>query len=276
MNAMELPFKPYQFPALIEPIASDGPMDGQRVRLYYTTGWIEALTWAALSTQGNSMISAGRVTVLELPTKPARFLLMHCEPDSKLASLDLLPSNLCPLPGVIAQIKSLVAGLACVSLRRMVINALLHPDAVMGYWLTPASLCDHHNFAGGLALHSLEVATMVATSSLLSQDDRDLGTAMAILHDYGKIWCYRDGKYTVDHRRGHDTVGLEKLTAHLDTLRRENPEVGANMYELLSGRCQRKGQRYPLAIGRVVHAFDQMSCEMTRHVEIQDFEDVPF
>jgi hypothetical protein len=276
MKALEMPFNPYQFPALIEPIASDGPMNGQRVRLYYSTGWIDALTWADLPAGETPTVCAAQVTVVELPTKPARYLLMHCQPQAALASLDLLPDNACPLPGVLTQIKTLVAGIASQALRKMLTHALLHPDAVLGYWRAPASLNDHHNFVGGLARHSLEVATMVASSSLLSKDDLDLGISMALLHDYGKIWCYRDGKYTTDHKRGHEVVGLEKLAPHLDILRRDNPEIGGHLYELLSGLCQRKDKRYPLAIGRVVHAFDQMSCEMTRRATVSELEDVPF
>lgn len=276
MKALELPFKPYQFPALIEPIASDGPMNGQRVRLFYSTGWIDALTWTDVPTGDTSMVCAAQVTVVELPTKPARYLLMHCQPLGALASLELVPDNACPLPGVVAQVKALVAGIAFEPLRKLLTQAFLHPDAVMGYWRAPASLSDHHNFIGGLARHSLEVATMVASSSLLSRDDRDLGVVMALLHDYGKIWCYRDGKYTADQKRGHEAVGLEKLARHLDALCRESPEIGEKMRELLSGLCRRKDKRYPLAIGRVVHAFDQMSCEMTRRAVADELEDAPF
>lgn len=276
MKAMEMPFKPYQFPALIEQIASDGPMNGQRVRLYYSTGWIDALTWADLPTGDTPTVCAAQVTVLELSTKPARYLLMQCQRDDALATLDLLPDNACPLPGVLTQVKALVAGIASQPLRKMVTKAFLHADAILGYWRAPASLNDHHHFVGGLARHSLEVATMVASSPLLSRDDRDLGVAMALLHDYGKIWCYHDGKYTAEHKRGHEVVGLEKLVGVLDGLRRESPDMGTKMHELLSGLCQRKDKRYPLAIGRVVHAFDQMSCEMTRRAVADALEDVPF
>lgn len=276
MKSMDLPFTPYQFPAVVEPIANDGPLNALRVRLYYNGGWLDALTWALDVSDATTTVSLALVTVVELPAKPARYLLMHCQPDSAISGFALLPDSLCPLPGVISQIKPLVAGIACEPLRRMVTHALLRPDALSGFWRAPASLNDHHSYPGGLARHSLEVATMVTTASLLSQEDRDLGVAMALLHDYGKIWCYRDGKYRAEQKRGHEVVGLEKLAGHLDILRRESPDVGAKMYELLSGLCHRKERRYPLAIGRIVHAFDQMSCEMTRRVVVDDLEDVPF
>lgn len=276
MKAMEQPFKPYRFPALIEPISSNGPMHGQRVRLIHSKGWFEALTWVMIPTTDNSQVCAAEVTVLELPGESPHFLLMHLQPNHAIPKLTLLPDSICPMPGVAKQVKTLVAEISCEPLREMVTRALLHPGAVMGYWRSPASLSDHHNFPGGLAIHSLEVATMVATSSLLSQEDRDLGVALALLHDYGKIWCYRDGKYVASHKRGHEIEGLEKLTSHLENLRRETPDIGNKMREMLSGSYHCKDRRYPLAIGRIVNAFDQMSCEMTRRVEEENWEDAAF
>jgi hypothetical protein len=121
-------------------------------------------------------------------------------------------------------------------------------------------LNDHHNFVGGLARHSLEVATMVASSSLLSKDDRDLGISMALLHDYGKIWCYRDGKYTADHKRGHEVVGLEKLAPHLDILRRESPRS--------AHQDERVAQRLVPAQGQALPVGDRPRCSRFRSDEL--------
>ena len=56
------------------------------------------------------------------------------------------------------------------------------------------------------------------------------------------------------------------------------PTLAARMVELLGGPSERANTRYPLAIGRIVNAFDQMSCEMTRHRDddFDDLESIPF
>ena len=275
MQAKELPFKPYCFPAIVEPINGDVPFEGQRVRLLYETGSLEAITWVALPAQQGSCTLAADVTVVELPSRQARYLMMRCDANATLSAIDLLHESLCPIPGVVTQTKSLIAGIQNSSLRAMVTSAITLRDAAVGYWTTPASLCDHHHFPGGLAKHSLEIATMVACSTALPSEDRDLGIALALLHDYGKIWCYREGKYTAEQKRGHELVGREKLKHVLDTLCTAAPTVGAKMVELLGGPSERANTRYPLAIGKIVKAFDQMSCEMTRVVD-DDLENIPF
>jgi hypothetical protein len=269
MQAKELPFKPYCFPAIVEPIDDNVPFEGQRVRLLYENGSLEALTWIGIPSKDILTRMTANVTLVELPTRHARYLMMQCAFNPALQQLHLLHESLCPLPGVVVQTKALIDQIRNAPLRALVVNALTQRDAALGYWITPASLCDHHNYPGGLARHSLEVATMVSTSTRLPDEDRDLGVALALLHDYGKIWCYRNGKYTADHKRGHEVVGLDKLKALLEDLHAACPETGARMEELLGGLCQRTNKRYPLAIGRIVNAFDQMSCEVTRRREAE-------
>lgn len=275
MQAKDLPFKPYCFPAIVEPIGGDVPFEGQRVRLLYETGSLEAITWIALPAQQGSSPLAADVTVVELPSRQARYLMMRCDVNATLSAIDLLNDSVCPISGVITQTRSLIAGIKNSALRAMVVSALTMREATLGYWTTPASLCDHHNFPGGLAKHSLEIATMVACSTALPSEDRDIGIALALLHDYGKIWCYRDGKYTAEHKRGHELVGREKLKSVLDILCAAAPAFGAKMVELLGGPSERANTRYPLAIGKIVKAFDQMSCEMTRSAS-DELENIPF
>lgn len=149
-------------------------------------------------------------------------------------------------------------------LRYCVTRDLLQQDVLHGYWNSPASRRDHHAYPGGLAQHSLEVATMLASASGLPQEDRELGIVFALLHDFGKIWCYDPTAFdTVDPRK-HEAYGLSRLDFDLIYLTRQDPRLGALMRELLGGpRAPREG-KYPLAIGRIVRSFDQMSCEKTR------------
>lgn len=105
---------------------------------------------------------------------------------------------------------------------------------------------------------------MVATGSGLPEEERELGIALALLHDYGKIWCYEDWDGSRVDSREHESFGLSQLSRPLQLLQFDEPDLGARMQELLGGRRASRSSQYPLAIGRTVHAFDQMSCEKTR------------
>ncbi len=75
----------------------------------------------------------------------------------------------------------------------------------------PASPKGHHAALGGLLKHVLEVAAIGRTIAKVSGGDEDLVLAGALLHDIGKLECYRwDGvfDYTVAGRLlGHVVLG---------------------------------------------------------------------
>ena len=63
---------------------------------------------------------------------------------------------------------------------------------------------------------------------------------------------------------GHEQMGYEALLPALDRLIEAEPDAGARLAELLGGPKAPRDSAYPLAIGTIVRAFDQMSCEKTR------------
>ncbi len=273
MDTLHFPHKTYRFTAIVERLGAGTAPGSEHVRLLYGDGYIEAHTWLLDSVAPLPPIPTAHVSVIETPDAEPGYVLAACQFDSSVAPGPYLADTLCPIPGVVEQTKALIESIQFEPLRTMVFDALTQCGAARGYWTAPASLHDHHNYDGGLAHHSLEVATMVATSTGLPDEDRDAGIALALLHDYGKIWCYYDGAYTQAHRRGHKRVGLDMLAAPLASLRRVCPDTAAKMEELLGGPSQRSDRRYPLAVGRIVNAFDQMSCEKVRrrnHINVQD------
>lgn len=264
MQPHRFPFKTYQFTAIVETVGAGFSPGSQHVRLLFGSGSLEAHSWLFDPFFSFPAIPTAHVTVIDVPQAEPRYVLVECHFDTSLSAASLLSDDLCSIPGVVTQTKDLIASIQSEPLRQMVLTALTQSDAALGYWTAPASLHDHHSYDGGLAHHSLEMATMVATSTGLPEADRDAGIALALLHDYGKIWCYRNGEYTSAQKRGHARVGLEKLGHALECLRRACPATAAKMEELLGGPSQRTDRRYPLAVGRVVNGFDQMSCEMER------------
>lgn len=253
-----------QFPAIVDVFSGSNPDHGLRCRIYHREGWCDAWTWLPLDTLPPTALSWGIVTTMEVGHRTDDLLLLGLRevPDQPLSTL--LPDSLCPIPGVVRQTAALIDNLGNTPLRRFVTRALLHQDTLHGYWNSPASRRDHHAYPGGLAEHSLEVATMLATTSGLPDEDRELGIVFALLHDYGKIWCYDLARFDPIDPRDHEAHGLTQLEFDLITLRHHDEWLGALMQELLGGpRALREG-RYPLAIGRIVRSFDQMSCEKTR------------
>ncbi len=281
MSAIARAFNTYNFPAIVAPNGDGALPGGQNVCLIHGKGICDALSWMDLPCGPCDMAMTAHVTVMELGPDDPCYLLVACRFDQSIEPESLLSPSLCPIGGVVEQTAALIWEIGITSLRRFVVAALTQPHAALGYWTAPASLGHHHNFSGGLAQHSLEVATMVASSTALPQEDRDVAIALAILHDYGKIWCYENGKYTSACKRGHVLIGLEKLLPLLGSLHRHSPAIANTMEELLGGRSQRTDRRYPLAVGRIVNAFDQFSCERARQradtrQTKSDFDYVPY
>ena len=259
--------------ALVDVLSDDHPHLGKRCRIYYGGGWLDAWTWLALERHPEAL-HRGRVTTLDIMQHTVEVLLLGMQqaPDTPLGLL--LSDALCPIPGIVMQTARLIDGLASEPLRCFLGDAFSCRDALHSYWSSPASRRDHHAYPGGLAEHSLEVATMVATASGLPAEDRELGIALALLHDYGKLWCYGDNREVMDSRE-HEAFGRQRLQRPLQALHDHAPDLGCRMEELLGGRRTPRKHGYPLAIGRIVHAFDQMSCEMTRgpRVDSREFAD---
>ena len=253
----------YRFPAVVEMLPGYDPNHGVRCRLYHQDGCVDAWTWLSLDPLPN-VLYWGWVSTMDIGSAYNDLLLLGLRENTDQPLASLLPERLCPINGVVRQVSALVDGLRNKPLRRFMTRTLLNQEALHGYWTSPASRRDHHAYPGGLAEHSLEVATMLATSSGLPDEDRELGIVFALLHDYGKIWCYDPVSFDPVDPREHEAHGLAKLEFDLLYLRRENARLGDLMVELLGGaRAPREG-RYPLAIGRIVRSFDQMSCEKTR------------
>ena len=255
------------FSAVLEVLDTNEQDGVSRCRVYHKNGWCDAWTWLPFHRTHPGAVLHGDIAMIECGTDAdvAIVLGLNEDPDPRLS--DVLPGALCPIPGIVTQTAGLIDGLRSWPLRRFLTRALLaNREALAGYWLAPASRRDHHAFPGGLAQHSLQVATMVQSANGLPPDDREIGIAYSLVHDYGKIWCYEPIARRPVDSRCHEALGLAKLNAALADLEFLDPRRGAMMRELLGGPRMPRALHYPLAIGRIVRAFDQMSCELTRRV----------
>ena len=117
----------------------------------------------------------------------------------------------------------------------------------------PASLNHHHAWPGGLAAHSLEVATITRhTLTGLGEDEHWLAATAGLLHDIGKIRTLRgDGRRTqLGFVVRHEALAVEILAPALKTLDQAWPDGGIALRYLLTWRQTRTGAP-PLLPGAV-------------------------
>lgn len=202
------------------------------------------------------------------PDQSVSVLTNACLDDDKWDnSLSLLPPDICPIEGVHAGTIHLIRQIDALPLRSLVERTLRDREVCARYWKIPASARYHHAFAGGLALHSLQVADDLASQSCLEGQERDLCIAAGLLHDIGKIWAYTRDMFldTAARAMGHELLGLCRLERELAVLEGEWPDGAYAMRVLLSGCARlRTDGSMPSALVPRLKAADQRSCETER------------
>lgn len=133
----------------------------------------------------------------------------------------------------------------------------------------PAAKKNHHANVGGLLEHTLEVVTLAQNFS--KPLNKDLVTAGAALHDFGKLLCYKwDGCSIVETDRGkllgHIALGYEWWsTVDIDSALRD--QVG---HIILShhGKMEWGSPVVPMTTEAIlVHQADMMSSQVMMAVE---------
>lgn len=113
-------------------------------------------------------------------------------------------------------IESIVRSLGDPVLREFAAAAI---GAADGFFIVPGAIYRHHACRGGLAAHTVEVASLVRAMEAVirvSSFDRDLAIAGALLHDIGKCTCYKRSGLTYIPTPdcgliGHITPGVQIL-----------------------------------------------------------------
>ena len=195
--------------------------------------------------------------------------LVGLEADPYTDGLTLLPEAVCPVDGVVADIRALVACIQTPPLQAFVKKVLLRRDVFAKFWVMPASAKHHHARAGGLALHSLEGASDLAGPRGLTGVELDLGVAGALLHDIGKVWSYTSDMFlnAAGLAMGHELVGLSRIEPELTHLEGIWPDGAYTMRAVLSGQARmRENGSLPTSLLARIKACDQRSCERDRAV----------
>lgn len=204
--------------------------------------------------------------VFDLMTLPGqeRDAVVGIRDDHLYPALWHLPHDLCPVDGVLASVQKLVDEVQAEPLKTFLLDVFARRDMHQVFWTMPASIRHHHASPGGLALHSMEVATDIAQHIGLSDIERDLGIAAGLLHDVGKVWAYTpDMQLTTAARAmGHELLGLSRLELYLRNLERHWCDGAYAMRVLLSGQCRMRADgSMPHSLVQRLRACDQRSAE---------------
>lgn len=211
----------------------------------------------------STRVHLGVATLIGIgPDDSGELLLLDWKPDRNLEVLSLLPDCICPVKGTVSQVRELIASIGESALRTFVMDVFQMKDVFRYFWTCPASIANHHADSGGLAVHSLEVATAVAQLRNLRPTDLCIAIVYALFHDIGKIWSYENGTLTAEAAElGHEHIGLERLLPALQRLRHKWPEDGLVLHGLFAGGRYRDDKRRGRAIGKVVRSLDAFSAE---------------
>ena len=172
---------------------------------------------------------------------------------------DLIPDHFGMDTSIVQRLRRVVAQVKSEPLRDFLSNVFSLSMVYRHFWKCPASQWHHHAYAGGLAIHSIEMAEWMADTPELSGTDRDIGVVFALLHDIGKLWCYGEREFTHYQDLTHELTGVAKISQPLDALDAAWPHGFVVLTSLLSGLWKSKRDKPLLAIGEIVQRYDQSS-----------------
>lgn len=259
MSSNEPEFMTYQFDAVVD-FVRPGQQLPCEVHLHTGQGTYRARTWLQ-DNRDRSTLPIATVTMIATgDADNPGYVVTDLAPCPRHDVFDLIPDNFAADRTGVGRLRSVVEAIAEESLRRFIARAFSLRQVFYCFWTCPASQRHHHNYPGGLAVHSLEMAEGIIANPHLTGSERDLAIVYAVLHDVGKIWCYRsDGTY--GEPLGHDLALLDHLHPCLRELKVQWPDGELAMRSLLSGLWKHRGHRPIMAIGRLVQSLDQVSAE---------------
>jgi len=163
---------------------------------------------------------------------------------SNRVTINALASAYSSTPKVLSQFKTLVDSIKSPHLKQFLSNLLVNNEIGIAYLQAPASLRHHHNYPGGLLVHSIDVAHRLLSENKFGDKERDIALVCALIHDIGKTRTLsKNGARTalgmvVDH----DELTLEVCGQALQILDAHEPQSSLMLRHILT--CATPGARY--------------------------------
>lgn len=175
------------------------------------------------------------------------------------------------------KLRSILAGLTNVHLRRLGETFLADDDFLARLKIAPAAVSNHHAYPGGLLQHTVDLMEMAqAISPKYPQVDFELVVMGAFLHDLGKIEELSSaGESTYTDRGqliGHIVIGVQMLAEKLQVLEVSVGEpVPDNLrwqleHLILShhGKLDYGSPKVPMSLEAIaLHHLDNMDAKLT-------------
>jgi 3'-5' exoribonuclease len=157
-----------------------------------------------------------------------------------------LPVCLCNKATSLNQLIALVDSIQSSELKVFVTEVILQPNVALKFITCPASIKYHHNYAGGLLDHSVEVATSFASSKPSRSVQHDLAVVAGLLHDVGKTQTLTSDLTLTDvgMMLEHDALTVEICANALAKLSEQNAWLANQLRHAWT--CATPGSRYGL------------------------------
>jgi len=170
--------------------------------------------------------------------------LVQSRMSEQVLSINSLLSCYCPIPEQLSQFRKLVDSVSSRHLKQFLSDVLVNTTIGINYLQCPASLRHHHNYAGGLLAHSVDVANRLINKNQFQGAERDIAIVAALIHDIGKTMTLSlNGKRTsLGTLVDHDELTLEicaKAFARLDKYEKQSALL---LRHILT--CANPGNRY--------------------------------
>lgn len=179
-----------------------------------------------------------------VPYFRCKFAQSRAIKSQKFKCLSQLPVARCAKPHSLFALIELVESISTPYLAAFLCNVILQASVGLRFIQCPASLNYHHNYAGGLLEHSVEVAMQFANDNSRSTQERDLAIVAALLHDVGKTQTI-DPKFSrtdVGKLVDHDDLTLELCAKALKELSEHHPRFANHLRHAWT--CATPGSRY--------------------------------
>lgn len=140
-----------------------------------------------------------------------------------------------------------------------------------------ASADHHHNFPGGLLVHSVQVANLVQSQALclkLSQEECQLGIVGALLHDLGKVETVGNANPRPRHPGlfKHEIITIKLLARHLQRLSQHDPKLGWTLEHMFQRMVPCTYEKYEqLILTTLISNADHASAAASNKKGINDF-----
>lgn len=188
---------------------------------------------------------------------------------------DYLPPPRRPLPEMIQEFAGLRASIHNADLARLLSAIFDDPSFYRAYTQAPAAKVNHHACVGGLLEHTLNVARLAQTASLIYPEmNRDLIVTVALLHDLGKVRAYDPLTFDLTEEGSlwsHLYMGASQVEHCIEGLPGFDPELRLRVVHAIlahHGRLENGSPVLPMTLEAIVlHYADNLDGDARGHLD---------